>query len=55
MVKKECKKSQVGFLLGSLVPIDYFGINAIELSANNSNMKLENHLGYNFEWYLKLI
>ena len=51
--KGNVKNSQVGFLLGSLVPIDYFGISAIELSANNSNMKLENHLGYNFGMVLK--
>ena len=51
--KGNVKNSQVGFLLGCLVPIDYFGISAIELSANNSNMKLENHLGYNFGMVLK--
>ena len=51
--KGNVKNSQIGFLLGSLVPIDYFGISAIELSANNSNMKLENHLGYNFGMILK--
>ena len=51
--KGNVKNSQVGFLLGCLVPIDYFGISAIELSANNSNIKLENHLGYNFGMVLK--
>ena len=39
--KGNVKNSQVGFLLGSLVPVDFFGISAIELSANNSNIKLE--------------
>ena len=51
--KGNVKNSQVGFLLGSLVPVDFFGISAIELSANNSNIKLENTLGYNFGMVLK--
>ena len=51
--KVNVKNSQVGFLLGSLVPIDYFGISAIELSGNNSNLKLENQLGYNYGMVLK--
>ena len=51
--KGNVENSQVGFLLGSLVPINYFGISAIELSANNSSLKLENQLGYNFGMVLK--
>lgn len=51
--KGNVKNSQVGFLLGSLIPVNYFGISAIELSANNSSLKLENQLGYNFGMVLK--
>lgn len=50
---KSVKNSQVGFLIGALLPVNYFGISAIELSENNSNLKLENQLGYNFGMVLK--
>ena len=51
--KGSVKNNQVGFLLGSLLPVNYFGIKATELSGNNSNLKLENKLGYNFGMVLK--
>ena len=47
------KNHNIGFLLGSIIPINYFGVSAIDLTENNSTIKLENRIGYNFGMILK--
>ena len=42
--KKDEKNRQVGFLVGSLVPINYFGVGPLEVSENNSSISLNNEL-----------
>ena len=51
--KKDEKNRQVGFLVGSLVPINYFGVGPLEVSENNSSISLKNELGYSFGMLLK--
>ena len=51
--KKDEKNRQVGFLVGSLVPINYFGVGPLEVSENNSSISINNKLGYNFGMLLK--
>ena len=51
--KKDEKNRQVGFLVGSLVPINYFGVGPLEVSENNSSISLNNELGYSFGMLLK--
>ena len=51
--KKDEKNRQVGFLVGSLVPINYFGVGPLEVSENNSSISLNNELGYSFGMVLK--
>ena len=50
---KEEKNRQVGFLVGSLVPINYFGVGQLEVSGNNSSISINNKLGYCFGMLLK--
>ena len=51
--KKDEKNRQVGFLVSSLVPINYFGVGPLEVSENNSSISLNNELGYSFGMLLK--
>ena len=51
--KKDEKNRQVGFLVGSLVPINYFGVGPLEFSENNSSISINNKLGYSFGMLLK--
>ena len=51
--KKDEKNRQVGFLVGSLIPINYFGVGSLELSENNSSISINNELGYSFGMLLK--
>ena len=44
---------QVGFLVGSLVPINYFGVGPLEFSENNSSISINNKPGYSFGMLLK--
>ena len=50
---KDEKNRQVGFLVGSLVPINYFGVGPLEVSGNNSSISINNKLGYCFGMLLK--
>ena len=45
---KDEKNRQVGFLVGSLVPINYFGVGPLEVSGNNSSISINNKLCYYF-------
>ena len=49
------KEQYIGFLVGSMIPINNFGVSSIELSENNSNITLNNKIGYNFGMVFKSI
>jgi|TARA_B110000305_G_scaffold37731_1_gene38180 hypothetical protein len=51
--KNDEKNRKVGFLVGTLVPINYFGVGGLEVSENNSSISINNKLGYNFGMLLK--
>ena len=50
---KDEKNRKAGFLVGSLVPINYFGVGPLEVSENNSSISINNKLGYCFGMLLK--
>ena len=49
----QIKEQQIGFLIGTMIPINYLGVSSIELSENNSNIILHNAIGYNFGMVFK--
>lgn len=49
----QIKEQQIGFLIGAMIPINYLGVSSIELSENNSNIILNNAMGYNFGMVFK--
>ena len=49
------KEQHIGFLVKPIIPINNFGVSSIELSENNSNITLNNKIGYNFGMVFKSI
>tara|TARA_B110001450_G_scaffold198626_1_gene187289 strand:+ start:1034 stop:1231 length:198 start_codon:yes stop_codon:yes gene_type:complete len=42
--KNDEKNRKVGFLVGTLVPINYFGVGGLEVSENNSSISINNKI-----------